>query len=333
MSTKRNRSRRSGTNATGDDFSVIVGMPKSIGARLQKAGILTYAQLAALSESELLEAAGDSDDVNAERVRREDWTGQVRRLAGLKTRAQFLLQLALNEDRTVSSMKVTHSESGEEAEWIGWREDQLIDFLRQQGQFIDSLPSEDPSNGSDAEPATNVVRLEEQPVPVAARLNDVDTVGAGVEAGASKPLEGAEGSATDGVSPAAVTDTREPEPRLRELRVASPDRGIGLGMVPERPFSVLLAFDLGQAERAGLPRRNYTTMIYAKVLGRSERRLIGQSQGSVGADETVRLEVPAGGLSRGVYRMEAEVVVAQPGRAPAITEKRHLLKGSLVQVA
>src|SRR5205823_4327463 len=116
--------------------------------RLYKAGILTFAQLAALSPGEIVaQVAGLA---SAERIIKQDWIGQARALAARPAAAPpvelpdhmgagsssqhyatFAVELLLDENNHVNRTRVMHVQSGDEDLYLGWREPRLIEFLVQ----------------------------------------------------------------------------------------------------------------------------------------------------------------------------------------------------------
>jgi len=63
-----------------DDLTAIVGLGPAMAKKLRQQGIVSYAQLAALSESEIARIEQDVIK-SAGRFKKDDWVGQARRLA------------------------------------------------------------------------------------------------------------------------------------------------------------------------------------------------------------------------------------------------------------
>jgi hypothetical protein len=129
-----------------DDFANnITGIGPTTEARLHDAGILTFAQLAAMTHDELLELAHDLPGMSAERMAKWDWPGQARKLAselapvesqshnfnfGNRQRyATFHVELLLDEENNVRRTRVVHVQSKREEPWAGWDERRLLDFM------------------------------------------------------------------------------------------------------------------------------------------------------------------------------------------------------------
>lgn len=323
----RNAGRKKASGA--DNFKLIENISTYLEAKLHRSGILTYAQLAALTPEEIIAAVGQSTKLTAERIQKEHWIRQARDLAGKKTMAQFVVQLVLNENRTVSSTKITHSESYEETDWVGWNESRLVSFIIKQGQLSIPAPARKVAarkakteetadkNTSPAQPVSESPapaskgRPEERPpVPSPAALQEqIPVPPAGVPE-----------------SPAVA--------QLREFATLSSDLRISSVLVaPERPFQVRLAFDLPGLATPPDERISYTTIVYAKSLGTSRRHSVGIAEGDVLPGEAVRLELQGKGLPAGIYRLEADLTLVVPTsqKKPA-PQQQTRLKGSILQV-
>ncbi len=64
-----------------DDLKLIHGIGPAAEHRLHSVGVYTFAQLAALSAADLAAAVADLAGLSAERIIKQDWIGQARRLA------------------------------------------------------------------------------------------------------------------------------------------------------------------------------------------------------------------------------------------------------------
>ncbi|MCS6881569.1 MAG: hypothetical protein RMK84_09455 [Oscillochloridaceae bacterium] len=70
----------------GDDFTRIAGIGPVIKRQLYAAGIRTFQQLAAIAPEDIIRLAKDLPLLSVERIIRQDWTGQARRLAAERSR-------------------------------------------------------------------------------------------------------------------------------------------------------------------------------------------------------------------------------------------------------
>ncbi|MFN7945574.1 MAG: hypothetical protein U0Z53_09490 [Blastocatellia bacterium] len=300
MGTRRSRPSGSKRTSGADNFTLIEGVNTYLDAKLHRAGILTFAQLAALSPEEIRESLGHPEGVTPDRIRSENWIGQARKLAGKKTTAQFVVQLVLNQDRSVSSTKVTHSESYEEEDWIGWDEIRLVRFFVRHGEL--SLPVTETATGEEK-----------------------DAVSAGTEA-----VKSGRGIAKTAARKVPLIG----EPQLQEFTTLQPlSRIPSLLLTQGQPFNVRLSFDLPETTAPGEERIEYTTVVYAKSLSRQMRQPVGVVRGAAAPNERVTVEVQATELPEGIYRMEADLTLAiQTAQQSAIQRRQAQLRGSLFQV-
>src|SRR6185312_6576595 len=64
-----------------DDLKLIYGIGPAVEQRLHGVGVYTFAQLAALSPADIAASVSDLAGLTAERILKQDWIGQARRLA------------------------------------------------------------------------------------------------------------------------------------------------------------------------------------------------------------------------------------------------------------
>jgi hypothetical protein len=81
MSKKRSDTSRDVEPPEIDDLKLINGIGPAVERRLHGVGIYTFAQLAALSPADIAAAVADLAGLSAERIIKQDWIGQARKLA------------------------------------------------------------------------------------------------------------------------------------------------------------------------------------------------------------------------------------------------------------
>lgn len=82
MSKKRSETSRGVEPPEIDDLKLINGIGPVVEQRLNRvAGIYTYTQLAALSPADIAAAVAGLAGLSAERIKKQDWIGQARKLA------------------------------------------------------------------------------------------------------------------------------------------------------------------------------------------------------------------------------------------------------------
>ena len=88
MAKKREHPIREVVPPEADDLQVINGIGPAVEHRLHGVGIFTFAQLAALSPADIAASVADLTGLTAERIIRQNWVGQARRLASVTGSSQ-----------------------------------------------------------------------------------------------------------------------------------------------------------------------------------------------------------------------------------------------------
>ncbi len=142
MARKRARMVAAAAPSAADDFKVIRGIGPVVESRLHSAGILTLAQLAAMLPADVAALVAG---LSANRIAKQNWIGQARKLASKRTPAKlrkaaaalqgrqhyatFTLELLLDEGNNVRRTRVVHVQDGDEDAWANWEDARLIDFV------------------------------------------------------------------------------------------------------------------------------------------------------------------------------------------------------------
>jgi hypothetical protein len=88
MAGKRSPTTRAAEPARIDDLELINGIGPAVEKRLNGVGIFTFAQLAALSPADVAAAVAGLAGLSAERIVKQDWIGQARKLAAGSTSSE-----------------------------------------------------------------------------------------------------------------------------------------------------------------------------------------------------------------------------------------------------
>jgi hypothetical protein len=291
MGRKHSHPTQAGTQAEADDFTLVKGIGPTIAARLHKAGILTFIQLAELSSTDIAARHGG---LSAKRIVKERWTSQARYLARKRPSphqrtsvsaseshqhyATFTVELLLDEDNSVRRTRVTYiQDEEEEAAWAGWTDVRLVGFFVRCAKLHVPVPEPSLLPKAVSPPATSPSAPTAMR-PLCVKLNN----------GLSGVL------------------------RVSEL-VAVP-----LGSdVPQYNFSaneafdVRLVLDLTEVKKSPSVSFEYTVTIWAKKLGIGARQIVGEARGTVTLADQVPCTVKAIINSQGAYRLEAIVTLAQ----------------------
>src|SRR6266581_1719167 len=81
MSGKRSSTKGAAEPPRIDDLKLINGIGPAVEKRLNGVGIFTFARLAALSPADIAAAVADLTGLSSERIFKQDWIGQSRKLA------------------------------------------------------------------------------------------------------------------------------------------------------------------------------------------------------------------------------------------------------------
>jgi hypothetical protein len=185
MARRHSRASNVPVSPRGDDFTLIKGIGPKIKTRLQGAGILTFAQLGALSAEEISSVA---TGLSTKRIARENWIGQARQLARKRVKrartqpckrrspptnrqhyATFTVELLLDEINDVRRIRCAHIQSGDQETWAGWEEARLVGFVVEHaGLRIPRGPMPVPATRPEAaQPPTVTVHPVLPPIPEA----------------------------------------------------------------------------------------------------------------------------------------------------------------------
>ncbi|MBL8191696.1 MAG: hypothetical protein JNK38_27000 [Acidobacteria bacterium] len=350
MSNKSSRSQSSDPSQKADDFRLINGLTKTAKAKLHAAGILTFDQLAMMSPHEIVAAIEDpnsaSAETSAERIIRDDWIGQAKKLAeSLKIAIEaspetssavatnkseeritsFVLELKLSHNNTVKQTRVMHVESAEtdaEKKWEGWNEAELLNFIAHRAGVV--LPTALQGTKTVAQAPMAMPSIEE-------RLRQLH-------------------AKTEPAAPAALPTLPQPtsstvesanRPAKSEMKVFARGMNLPLGQVSSgEPYSlkVLLAPSLIPSPEAS--ELTYSVTVYAKPLanrpdsaGKHHSSVIGETQGTIKPTDNLVFDVEGANLERGAYRLQAAAIF-QSQAAKKSAQKRFtaFVEGGLLQV-
>lgn len=298
-----------------DDFTRIRGITPKIATRLREAGIERYGALAALRPDEVVELIGTAGGVSIDMIEKRDWIGQARALAPTADgtdhvenelsgrRADFAVALVLNADRTVNHTHVLHLQSGDELQWEGWAERQMLEFMAEQTGLHASLAAQIPSAARQAIATPRPARPTAVEAPSDA---GVEPVGKTVGSEASNRL---------------VTST---------LQVISDQDSVARHVVAhEQPFTVRVTFALGKLEPKLDRGTAYRATIYAKQLGPGHRSVLRATEGVATSSDQLQVDVADVMLVRGAYRLGAELTLGVGSTTVPTTQ---YVESSLLQV-
>lgn len=281
-----------------DDFKRINGIKQGNENRLHQAGILTYAQLAAMQPEAILAALGKAIGYTRKRIEDEDWAGQAKTLADEKQTAEqsmfrqhyatFTLELLLGEENEVRRTRIFHVQKDTEEIWAGWDEARLAQFIARSAQ-VRLEPEANPS--AEAE-AGAVLAPEDEPAP-------------------QPPISGA--------------------PQMRQVAIVAGE-GRPRRLVAEgEPFTIHLALDLTQTQTPGADLLRYRVVASGHELKSHRRLALADLQGECSGGDLAEVDLPIQALESGTYRLEIAALVYPTGGSES-DGLQALAEGGLLQV-
>ncbi len=274
-----------------ENFTLIHGIGPGIEGRLHAAGILTYAQLAALTPEEVAALVSNLVGMSAARVVQQDWIGQARQLAAESDEAEidlavpnshqhygsFSIELLMDKNNSVRRTKVLHIQSLAEDTWAGWEEARLLKFISENAALN--------IFAQQAAPSSEPMQETEQPEPTEVLVQKLAPI---------------------------VTDVAG-QMRLAGMAVKVADDTGGQRFVySNQLFKINLTLDMADWQAPRDVPLGYSAIVYAKKVGGGSRQMVGSAEGSLLPAERVSLDVKDIQLSSGVYRIEAFVQLKPP---------------------
>jgi hypothetical protein len=298
----------------GDDFQKIQGIGAVIDQRLHDAGILTYQDLAACTPGQLAASLAGVAGLSSARIASQDWARQAGRLAGPATPplpsepdqhyASFHIELLLDVDNSVRRTKVHHHQSDTDDTWPGWDEDRLLGLLR---HHIPLMAPRQPAEAADL-PSTAAPATTEPETAVPFR-SQPET--------ASPPISLSSSSL-----------------RIEELSLIREGQR-SRSCAPGEPTSIRLTLRVNRTSTLQGAAFDFTADVTASSkLGDNQRWPLGAVQGVMRVDEPLSVELLGQPLPRGLYRLEATVVIYPIDHIPEsrpVDSRR--TSGELIQVA
>lgn len=299
-----------------DNFRLIRGIGPGVANRLHSAGILSFAQLAALSPNDIAALVAGLAGLSAERIAAQDWIGQARELASKPANAPrdeattpvdrqhyatFAVELLMDEGNDVRRTRITHVQGGDEEIWAGWEGARLMEFFVQRAGL--------------RAPARQMILPASTAPQLASEL-----------AAAPEPAPDAAAPLVFPPQPAvtaeAVHDEREAGLsgvlRLLDLEAIRADSSILRNILRHGiPFDVRLTLDLTNVVALRDEPLAYTATIYSRQLGGGARLIVGESRGTITPTDSVTVDVEGISLAPGVYKLEATAALAPLADAPS----------------
>lgn len=335
MTRKQSYTSRPAKPPEADDLKLIDGIGPAVEKRLHRVGIFTFAQLSTLSPADIAAAVMGIAGLSAERITKQDWILQARKLALQSTstempkeaeasiehlhEATFTIKFLLDEENEVNSTHIVHMQSAAEQSWSGWQETQLVRFLALYANpRLQPVGIVAPLTGEAESPAP-IVTKSEPPKP---EVEEVAT---------SAPV-------VDEIEPPApvshMNNAANPL-HLSKPQIVLSDTHVPQNMLrTDQPYEVHFTLHLVPAMTSPTSTLNYTALAYGWTVDQWIRHPIGVVQGTIRPSEEITATIRGALLPQGTYWLEAEALATltpalqeiSPGQELLATVKGHLFE-------
>jgi hypothetical protein len=270
-----------------DDLKLINGIGPAVEHRLRGVGIYTYAQLAALSPADIAASIVGLSGLTAERIIKQDWIGQARRLASesISSKAQEEIEAAVE-----SQAPIEHAHA--------------------------AIPSVEPQKSAMPTPVVSQVELT---APIIEKPESAPpvVVESEITASAAEKIEfvpsvvTASSSREAQITPPVVAMIGSVSvPRLRKIETMpagahTPQKCLSY----DQPIDVHLTLDLDDLRVSGDTQFNYKASIFSKNLEEHSRQVVGETSGIIMSTDKITIIVKGIVLPRGTYHLKAVVIL------------------------
>jgi hypothetical protein len=343
MAGKRSPTNRDAEPQRTDDLKLINGIGPGVEKRLNDIGIFTFTQLAALSPADLAAAVAGLAGLSTERIIKQDWIGQARKLAeeSAITEAQEKIEApadsgqantfktpvdpsSSSSEDTAPSMTGYHTANFQvellldENNYV--RSTHVMDVQGKREQTWLSVPNTELLDFMNQSAGVNfasdepVLVTAEEPEPALAVVEEPEHVPEGVAE--STPLTAKLG----------LTGTLH----LRDMKLLTAGSSEPRKLLPhDQRFDVRLTLDLTEITVPTNTPLDYKASIYGKSRSDPSGQIVGETEGTIKPADNVTIDVEGNPLPEGTYRLAARVMLALPGTKSDIMD---VIDGGRVQV-
>jgi hypothetical protein len=335
MASKRSPTNRAAKPARTDDLKLINGIGPAVEKRLNGVGIFTFVQLAALSPADIAAAVAGLAGLSAERIVKQDWIGQARRLAAESTSSEVHEEIETPAD---TEQMITFTAPVEPAARVK-RIPATPRSVELEKVTMPSIERYHPATFTVElllDENNNVCRTHVMHVQSRReytwsdwpRAELIDFLGqsAGVHFASDEPVL-ANAEEPEQV-PALITDSEPPTSvaakpalagtlHLRDMKILTAGSSEPRRLLPhDQPFDVRLTLDLSEITVPGNTPLDYKASIYRKSRSDPSGQVVGETEGAIKPADNVTIDVEGNLLVVGSYRLAATVILALPGTKP-----------------
>lgn len=330
--THQHSTSRSAAREAGDDFTRIRGIGPINERRLHRAGICTFADLAASSAEAI---ASLLPKMSAKQITKQAWIPQARKLIPNNAQApayhrepvistsrqhydNFTVEFLLDDKNKTRRIRVVHIQSGDVDTCAKWDAVRLFDFLaRHTGAHLSyaksnvltqaklipkpSTAMKQPAERGPAATSEPLVGKPNENVDLTSTLKILDSRPQIPESSDQLPLE------THPHPRALPPDPANPITKIRllEWKTLHADTNQPLQNIPcDQAFDVSLSLDLTDAALSDICQLDFTACLYAKKLGNGHPQAVGETQRTMPYADRVDLTIGHFSLPEGQYRLE-----------------------------
>ncbi len=333
-----------------DNLRLINGIGPAVEKRLNGVGVFTFAQLAALPPADIAAALADLTGLSSERIIKQDWIGQARKLAAesATSEAQRVVEAPVEPPAVIEHAQSATLSVESEKDAVPSRERYhpttfTLEFLLDEDNNIHSThvlhvqsKREDTWTGWQK---TQLVDFLSQSAglnipsdePALLSAKEPDHAPAVVEESHHAPVlvTGSEPLTPLAAQPRLAGTLRVREMEMIGVESSSPRRNL----TRDEPFGVRLTLDLTELQVPGNTPLNYKASIYGKDLSSRSSLALGKAQGTIIPADTVTIKVERNTLPEGIYQLAATVILGLPGMKPKVRPgTTALINGGRVEV-
>ena len=311
MSNKHSSTHKAVEPPRDDNLRLINGIGPAVEERLNRVGIFTFSQLATLSPADIAAAVAGLAGLSAERIIKQDWIGQARKLAAKSIQADTqtdveipvkpqtpIAEHAFSDTHTLESLQPnTESLSSEATKGLEATK------VNEQININTNTAAEEQSSPAEIHVSDETLLVESEKIAVSSPSFSE-----------SKPHDHMPSETTESELLTSITASSHLAGilRLREIELIRAESTSPTRLLPsDKPFDVRLTLDLKDLQVPDNTTLSYKASIYGKGRGKgSYSGLAGEVQGTIIAENLVTINVEGNILPEGIYQLTAIVILA-----------------------
>jgi hypothetical protein len=252
-------------------------------------------------------------------------------------KATFTVELLFDEENALNSTRIVHTQSGEEKNWIGWQESQLVGFLARHANL----------RLQPAEVAASMTAEAEPPAPGVGEVASFEPLTQAAESGLHIATEAksfpsiaaeAEPPIPEGKEDESSATVSSRDCSARLLHMSKPQLVLSDTHTPEnmlhsdQTYEVHFMLHLTDAVASPTSTFDYTASVYGRTVDQWIRLPMGVVQGTIRPTEEITVIIKGASLPQGIYWLEAETLPLASEKASPSRELVATVKGRLFEI-